>query len=140
MRVASMNKFQKLGFILSAPLLITVLTTLIYSLIGGAIRLCGRARGVVLALAFGAGLATATISVFASFVLARLAAYVHVEGLDGASPGVTDHAAQAAGVGALAINAADTTAYHWSQVGWSAGLASTFVRRLQTVDLSQIDI
>jgi hypothetical protein len=69
------NQFQKLGFILSAPLLITVLTTLIYSLIGGA----SRSRAVVFVLAFGAGLATATIPVFASFVLARLAAYVHVE-------------------------------------------------------------
>jgi hypothetical protein len=69
------NQFQKLGFILSAPLLITVLVTLIYSLIGKA----RHAGGIGYALAFGAGVATATIPVFASFVLARLAAYVHVE-------------------------------------------------------------
>jgi hypothetical protein len=69
------NQFQRLGFILSAPLLITVLVTLIYSLIGKA----RHAGSIGYALAFGAGVATATIPVFASFVLARLAAYVHVE-------------------------------------------------------------
>ena len=68
------NQFQKVGFILSAPILITVLTTAIYSLIGGA----RKGKGAVLGLAFGAGLATATIPVFASFVLTRLALSVHL--------------------------------------------------------------
>ena len=68
------NQFQKVGFILSAPILITVLTTIIYSLIGGA----RKGKGIVLVLAFGAGLATATIPVFASFVLTRLALSAHL--------------------------------------------------------------
>jgi hypothetical protein len=68
------NQFEKVGFILSAPLLITFLTTIIYSLIGG-VR---KGKTVVLALAFGAGVATATIPVFASFVLTRLAVSAHV--------------------------------------------------------------
>jgi hypothetical protein len=68
------NQFQRVGFILSAPILITVLTTVIYSLIGGA----RKGKGAVLGLAFGAGLATATIPVFASFVLTRLALSVHL--------------------------------------------------------------
>ncbi len=68
------NQFDRLGFIVSAPILITVLTTIIYALIGN-VR---RAGLTVLALAFGAGLATATIPVFASYVLTRLALSVHV--------------------------------------------------------------
>jgi hypothetical protein len=68
------DQFQKVGFILSAPILITVLTTVIYALIGGA----RKGKGVVLGLALGAGLATATIPVFASFVLTRLALSVHL--------------------------------------------------------------
>ncbi len=69
-----LHQFQRLGFIVSAPILITVLTTLIYSLIGD-VRKGGF---VVLALSFGAGLATATIPVFASFVFVRLAQSAHV--------------------------------------------------------------
>ena len=53
---------------------ITVLTTIIYSLIGD-VRKGGF---VVFALSFGAGLATATIPVFASFVFVRLAQSAHV--------------------------------------------------------------
>ncbi len=68
------NQFHRLGFIVSAPILITLLTTTIYALIGN-VR---RAGWVVLALAFGAGLATATIPIFASYVLTRLALSVHV--------------------------------------------------------------
>ncbi len=69
-----LNHFQQFGFILSAPILITLLTTIIYSLIGD-VRKGGF---VVFALSFGAGLATATIPVFASFVLVRLAQSAHV--------------------------------------------------------------
>jgi hypothetical protein len=68
------QSYQKLGFILSAPLLITVLTTTIYSLIGG-VR---RGGVVVLGLAFGAGLATALIPVFASFAMTWLARSAHL--------------------------------------------------------------
>ena len=69
-----LHQFARVGFILTAPILITVLTTVIYSLIGG-VRNGGF---VVFALAFGAGLATATIPVFASFVFVRLAQSAHV--------------------------------------------------------------
>ena len=69
-----LHQFARVGFILTAPILITVLTTVIYSLIGG-VRKGGF---VVFALAFGAGLATATIPVFASFVFVRLAQSAHV--------------------------------------------------------------
>jgi len=69
-----LHQFDKLGFIVSAPILITLLTTLIYSLIGD-VRKGGF---VVFALSFGAGLATATIPVFASFVFVRLAESAHV--------------------------------------------------------------
>ncbi|HEY0463513.1 MAG TPA: hypothetical protein VGC79_04860, partial [Polyangiaceae bacterium] len=69
-----LHQFQKFGFILSAPILITVLTTLIYSLIGD-VRKGGF---VVFALSLGAGLLTATIPVFASFVFVRLALSAHV--------------------------------------------------------------
>ncbi len=62
-----------------------------------------------------------------------------VEGLDGAAPVATDHTAQVAGVGGLAVNSAATDLYYWNQVGWSAGLLSTFVSRLLTTDLSEID-
>jgi hypothetical protein len=69
-----LNAFQRLGFILSAPILITVVTTLIYSLIGDI-----RKGGIlVFALSFGAGIATATIPIFASVVIVRLAASAHV--------------------------------------------------------------
>jgi hypothetical protein len=69
-----LHQFQKLGFILSAPILITVLTTIIYSLIGD-VRKGGF---LVFALSFGAGLATATIPVFASLVFVRMAQSAHV--------------------------------------------------------------
>ena len=69
-----LHQFQKVGFIVSAPILITVLTTIIYALIGD-VRKGGL---VVFALSFGAGLATATIPVFASFVFVRLAQSAHV--------------------------------------------------------------
>ena len=69
-----LHQFAKVGFILSAPILITVLTTLIYALIGD-VRKGGF---VVFALSLGAGLATATIPLFASFVFVRLAASAHV--------------------------------------------------------------
>jgi hypothetical protein len=68
------QNYQKLGFILSAPLLITVLITAIYALIGG-VR---RGGVVVLGLAFGAGLATALIPVFASFAMTWLARSAHL--------------------------------------------------------------
>ncbi|MEO7032555.1 MAG: hypothetical protein ABI548_01885 [Polyangiaceae bacterium] len=67
-------QFEKLGFISSAPFLITALTTTIYSLIGG-VRKGGAA---VFGLAFGAGLATALIPVFASIALSWLAQSAHV--------------------------------------------------------------
>ena len=69
-----LHQFEKVGFIVSAPILITVLTTIIYSLIGD-VRKGGF---VVFALSLGAGLATATIPVFASFVFVRLALSAHV--------------------------------------------------------------
>jgi hypothetical protein len=69
-----LNHFRELGFILSAPILITVLTTIIYSLIGD-VR---RGGLVVFGLSFGAGLATATIPVFASYVFVHLALSAHV--------------------------------------------------------------
>ena len=69
-----LHQFEKLGFILSAPILITVLTTTIYSLIGD-VRKGGF---VVFALSLGAGLATATIPIFASLVIVRLALSAHV--------------------------------------------------------------
>jgi hypothetical protein len=69
-----LNHFQQLGFILSAPILITVLTTLIYSLIGD-VRKGGF---VVFALSFGAGVATAGIPVVASYIFVHLALSAHV--------------------------------------------------------------
>ena len=69
-----LNRFPEVGFIVTAPILITVLTTIIYSLIGG-VRKGGF---VVFALSFGAGLATATIPMVASFVFVRIAASAHV--------------------------------------------------------------
>jgi hypothetical protein len=69
-----LHQFARVGFIWSAPILITVLTTLIYSLIGD-VRKGGF---VVFVLSLGAGLATATIPIFASFVFVRLAASAHV--------------------------------------------------------------
>lgn len=69
-----LHQFEKLGFILSAPILITVLTTIIYSLIGD-VRKGGF---VVFALSLGAGLATATIPIFASLVFVYLALSAHV--------------------------------------------------------------
>jgi hypothetical protein len=69
-----LHQFEKVGFIVTAPLLITVLTTIIYALIGD-VRKGGL---VVFALSLGAGVATATIPVFASFVFVRLAQSAHV--------------------------------------------------------------
>jgi hypothetical protein len=69
-----LHNFQKFGFILSAPLVITVLTTTIYALIGGARK--GGALGFGLAL--GAGLATAGIPVVASIVFTWIAYEVHL--------------------------------------------------------------
>jgi hypothetical protein len=69
-----LHQFQKVGFIVTAPILITVLTTIIYSLIGN-VR---RGGSVVFALSLAAGLATATIPVFASFVFVHVAASAHV--------------------------------------------------------------
>jgi hypothetical protein len=68
------QNYQKFGFIMSAPIMITVLTTLIYSLIGG-VRKGG---ATVLGLALGAGLATAGIPLVASLVLTWLARYAHL--------------------------------------------------------------
>jgi len=68
------HEFDRLGYILPLPILITLLTTLIYALIGG-VR---RGRWLVLPLSFGAGLATSTIPIFASLVFVWLAASVHV--------------------------------------------------------------
>ena len=63
-----------------------------------------------------------------------------VTGLDdSATPVVTDHTAQVAGVGGLAVNGAGTDLYYWYQYGWSAGALNTYVSRLLTADLSQID-
>lgn len=69
-----LHQFEKVGFIVTAPLLITVLTTIIYALIGD-VRKGGL---VVFVLSLGAGVATATIPVFASFVFVRLARSAHV--------------------------------------------------------------
>lgn len=68
------HQFEKLGYLLPAPIATTVLVTLIYSLIGG-VR---RGRFTVLALSFGAGVATATIPIVASYVIVRLALSAHV--------------------------------------------------------------
>jgi hypothetical protein len=62
-----------------------------------------------------------------------------VEGLDGTTPLVTDHTAEAAGVGGVALNAAGTDLYFWYQYGWSAGVLNTYVSRRLTSDLSEID-
>lgn len=62
-----------------------------------------------------------------------------IDALDSQSPVVTDHTAQVAGVGGLVSNGTDEDLYYWSQVGWSAGLLSTYVRRLQTSDLTKLD-
>jgi hypothetical protein len=67
-------QFEKLGFILSAPLLVTALTTTIYALIGG-VRKGGF---VVFGLALGAGAATGLIPVFASIAITYLARIAHV--------------------------------------------------------------
>lgn len=69
-----LRQYDKLGFFLSAPLFITALTTVIYALIGE-VRKGGL---LVLALSLGAGLATATIPVFASFAFVRIAESAHV--------------------------------------------------------------
>jgi hypothetical protein len=68
------ENYQKFGFIMSAPVLITVLTTAIYSLIGG-VRKGG---AIVFGLALGAGLATAGIPVVASLLLTWVARYAHL--------------------------------------------------------------
>ena len=69
-----LHQFDKMGFLVTAPILITVLTTLIYSLIGD-VRKGGL---VVLALSLGAGVATATIPMFFSFVFVFVAGVAHV--------------------------------------------------------------
>ena len=68
------HNFQRFGFIVSAPILITALTTLIYALIGG-VR---RGGAVVLALALGAGLTTAGIPIVASLAFTWLARCAHL--------------------------------------------------------------
>ncbi|HET7545716.1 MAG TPA: hypothetical protein VFK05_37870 [Polyangiaceae bacterium] len=70
----ALNHFEQFGYILSAPIVITLLTTFIYSLIGD-VRKGGI---VVVGLAFGAGLLTATIPVFASIILIAAAVSAHV--------------------------------------------------------------
>jgi hypothetical protein len=67
-------QFEKLGFILSAPILVTALTTTVYALIGG-VRKGGL---VVFGLALGAGSATALIPVFASIAITWLGRAAHV--------------------------------------------------------------
>jgi hypothetical protein len=62
-----------------------------------------------------------------------------VEGLDGATPVVTDRSATISGVGGLALTASGTDLYYWYQYGWSAGSLNTYVSRRHTVDLSQVD-
>jgi hypothetical protein len=69
-----LHNYQKFGFIMSTPVLITVLTTIIYSLIGG-VRKGG---AIVFGLAFGAGLATAFIPVCTSFIMTWLALRAHL--------------------------------------------------------------
>ncbi|HYQ46458.1 MAG TPA: hypothetical protein VER11_31030 [Polyangiaceae bacterium] len=69
-----LHQFERLGFILSAPMMITALTTIIYSLIGD-VRKGGF---VVFGLSFGAGLTTAGIPIVASWVIVRLALSAHV--------------------------------------------------------------
>jgi hypothetical protein len=62
-----------------------------------------------------------------------------VSGLNGSNPVVTDHTATVAGVGGLALNAANTNLYYWYQYGWSAGSLATGVHRLLTSDFTEID-
>jgi hypothetical protein len=69
-----MRTFARLGVILSAPIAITLITTLIYALIGG-MRRRGRA---VFGLAFGAGILTALIPVLSSFALTRIMWRAHL--------------------------------------------------------------
>jgi hypothetical protein len=69
-----LHNYQKFGFILSAPIVITVLTTTIYALIGG-VRKSG---ALAFGLAFGAGLATAGIPVVASLAFAWIANVAHL--------------------------------------------------------------
>jgi len=69
-----LHNYERLGFILSAPIVITLITTTIYSLIGG-VR---RGGPTVFVLALGAGLATALIPVFASLAFTWLAGVAHL--------------------------------------------------------------
>ena len=62
-----------------------------------------------------------------------------VEGLDGATPVVTDHTATISGVGGLTLSASGTEFYYWYQYGWSAGSLNTFVSRRHTADLTEVD-
>jgi len=62
-----------------------------------------------------------------------------VEGLDGATPVVTDRSATISGVGGLALTASGTDFYYWYQYGWNAGVLSTYVSRRHTIDLSEVD-
>jgi len=63
-----------------------------------------------------------------------------IDGLEGAEPVVVDHSEQVAGVGGLVLNASGSDLYYWYQHGWSAGRLNTAVHRLDTTDLSQIDV
>jgi hypothetical protein len=62
------RQYERLGLILSAPLLVTLIVTIVYALLGG-VR---RNRGRVLPLAFAAGVLTAAIPVLCSFLVTRL--------------------------------------------------------------------
>jgi hypothetical protein len=63
-----------------------------------------------------------------------------VDGLDGTNPIATDHTAQVAGVGGLAVTASAANLYYWYQYGWSAGVLNTAVHRLVTSTLAEIDV
>ncbi len=62
-----------------------------------------------------------------------------VDGLDDATPQVTNRTADASGVGGLVSSSTATDIYYWYQYGWGAGLISTSVRRLMAANLSKID-
>jgi hypothetical protein len=63
-----------------------------------------------------------------------------VDGLDGANPIATDHTAQAAGVGGLAVTDSESNLYYWYQYGWSAGVLNTAVHRLVASTLGELDV
>lgn len=62
-----------------------------------------------------------------------------VDGLDGATPVITDRTATISGVGGLALTAAGTDFYYWYQYGWNAGSLNTYVSRRHTADLVEVD-